>query len=447
MPYIGFMSLFGKGSDKSQEPNNDTSRNPFDREPVDRAPSADKADGDVDVPTYRGETGADVYSRVGRTAPQTVEPQSATQGATQGSTPGGRGDNAETTAFPSSGERAGAPGDVASTSRPADANGAANTSGASHTSVYRPKPAADSSQYSAGDYGDRDFAPAAGAAAGGATAGGATSAAQPQETMSLSRDDRAASAQQPTQQFASSDLHTSEQPAANAYQDPNRTSGIVGAGAAGAGAAGAGAVATQDYDQSSFEHEDDRAAVDRRDLDDTAVDPKAGRRGTIDFGLLFVRLALGVYLIIAGASTFFGLGASEGLSGLEGEFADYAMPGVLAIAVPTMQLVAGVFLVLGLVTPLAAAIGLVVTGFMAIHRLAQSDAGLNIFDWPEAMWLSVILFVIAVALQFTGPGFISLDFNRSWARRPLATSWIFVVIAVAALVAIWWFLAAVNPLG
>lgn len=172
-----------------------------------------------------------------------------------------------------------------------------------------------------------------------------------------------------------------------------------------------------------------------------------GKRGTIDFGLLFVRLALSVYLIFAGVTTFFKLGGSEGLAGLESDFAAYALPNVLAIGVPTLQLIAGVFLLLGLITPLAAMLGLVVTGFTALHALVESGAGLDVFAWPESVWLSLVLFVIAFALQFTGPGFYSLDFGRSWARRPLATSWVFVILGIAALVAVWWFGAAVNPLS
>lgn len=179
----------------------------------------------------------------------------------------------------------------------------------------------------------------------------------------------------------------------------------------------------------------------------TEEEPQRARRGTIDFGLLFVRLALSIYLLVAGASTFFKLGGNEGLSGLENEYGEYTMAAALAIGVPTVQLIAGAFLLLGLVTPLAAMFGLIVTGFEAIHGLNTSGDGLDIFAWDESVWLGLVLFAIAVALQFTGPGFISLDFNRSWTRRPLATSWIFIVIGVAALVAIWWFGAGVNPLS
>lgn len=190
--------------------------------------------------------------------------------------------------------------------------------------------------------------------------------------------------------------------------------------------------------------EEVKAAARAEKAEARKADP---RRGTIDFGLLFVRIALSVWLIVAGVATFFGLGDGGGLAGLEKDFADYAMPQVLAIAVPTLQLLAGAFLLLGLVTPLAAMLGLVVTGFTAIHALSTSGAGLDVFSWPESVWLSVVLFLINIAVQFTGPGVISLDFSRSWARRPLATSWIFVVLGVAALVAVWWFGAGVNPLS
>ena len=190
--------------------------------------------------------------------------------------------------------------------------------------------------------------------------------------------------------------------------------------------------------------EERKAAGARAKREQWKADP---RRGTLDFGLLFVRIALALYLIVAGVGTFFGLGEAQGLSELETSFAGYALPQVLAIAVPTLQLIAGVFLLLGLVTPLASMLGLVVTGFTAIHELTQSSAGLNPFNWPDAMWLSIVLFLVAFALQFTGPGVISFDFGRSWARRPLASSWIFVVIGIAILVVAWWFGAGVNPLS
>ena len=96
---------------------------------------------------------------------------------------------------------------------------------------------------------------------------------------------------------------------------------------------------------------------------------------------------------------------------------------------------------------------MVATGFMAIHELAASGTGLDIFAWPEALWLALVLFVVNVGVQFTGPGFISVDSAlgvkalSSPARRPLASSWIFFILGAAALVAVWWFGAGINPLN
>ncbi len=170
------------------------------------------------------------------------------------------------------------------------------------------------------------------------------------------------------------------------------------------------------------------------------------RRGTIDFGLLLIRLLLGGWLIIEAVGTFFRLGGNPGLSGLEADYSGYLAPGGLAIIIPSLQLSAGVFLLLGLITPLFAMVATIATSFTALHALTTSGAGANIFAWPETIWLSIVLLGISLTLQFTGPGFLSLDYGRSWARRPLVSSWIFVLLAVAGGVALWWFGAGVNPL-
>lgn len=188
-------------------------------------------------------------------------------------------------------------------------------------------------------------------------------------------------------------------------------------------------------------------APDAAEAPEASETAATAKRGTIDFGLLLVRLGLGVYLILAGLRPLLQLGDSAGLSEVTEQFAGYPWADILGVGVPVAQLVAGAFLVLGLLTPVAAMLATVVTGFTALHALAVSGAGLNVFNWPESVWLSVVLFVIALGVQFTGPGVISLDFGRSWARRPLASSWVFIVLGLVALGAIWWFGAGLNPLN
>lgn len=302
---------------------------------------------------------------------------------------------------------------------------------------------------------------------------------QPRETMNMgpttgsqnnSYDDRdfasrnASFEEEPTTVTPAADYGnepTTVQPAASPAGDATNY-GAAGVGAAGVGAAGAGAAgmaSTQHFDSPSQYSDETAMSLDADSAaaaqyeEEKALRRQYGKRGTIDFGLLFIRIALGGYLIIEGVRTLFSIGASAGISGLEGEYANYAMSNLLATGLPVLQLVAGVFLVLGLLTPLASMAAMVATGFMAIHELAASGTGLDIFAWPEALWLALVLFVVNVGVQFTGPGFISVDSAlgvkalSSPARRPLASSWIFFILGAAALVAVWWFGAGINPLN
>ncbi|WJY67875.1 DoxX family membrane protein [Corynebacterium auris] len=171
------------------------------------------------------------------------------------------------------------------------------------------------------------------------------------------------------------------------------------------------------------------------------------RRGTTDFGLLLLRLLVGGYLILDAVRIFFRLGGSAGIEGLENAFAAYAYGDVLAVVIPTLALAAGVFLVLGLIAPVAAMVAVVVSAFGAAHALAQSGVGANPLDWDAALWLPVMLFGTSFVLQFTGPGLYGVDAGRSWARRPLASSFVCAALGVAVAILVWWFGAGVNPLA
>lgn len=174
----------------------------------------------------------------------------------------------------------------------------------------------------------------------------------------------------------------------------------------------------------------------------TAVD---ARRGTIDLGLLLLRFVLGGYLIFSAIQTFFQLGSSQGIAGLEAQFGAYAYGNALAVIVPTLELAAGVFIVLGLLSPVASMVAIAVTGFMAAHTAANTGTGFNPVAWGADVWLAVILLGVALAHQFTGPGFYAVDSGRGWARRPLASSWIFAALGIAAAALMWWFGTGINP--
>lgn len=169
-----------------------------------------------------------------------------------------------------------------------------------------------------------------------------------------------------------------------------------------------------------------------------APQPPIGR-GTIDVGLLILRLVLGAVLIITSLGILFQLGGNAGLAGLEEQLADYNYPRALAIALPTMGLASGVFLVLGLLTPIAAMVAVAATGFGAIHAVDVAENASNVFAWEPSIWLAISLLGMALTVQFTGPGVFGVDFSRSWTRRPMASSWICAALGIAVAVLMWWF--------
>ncbi|PRQ10759.1 hypothetical protein C1Y63_09890 [Corynebacterium sp. 13CS0277] len=170
-----------------------------------------------------------------------------------------------------------------------------------------------------------------------------------------------------------------------------------------------------------------------------AVVVESPRRGTIDFGLLLLRLVLGGALGLHAVSVFFGLFGSRGLVSLQNEFAGYDYPSILAVAIPALELTAAVFLILGLMAPIAAAVALVVTSFTLAHQVYNDGT-------QDGIVLAGVLFGLALGLQFTGPGRIGLDFSRGWARRPLASSWVMLLLAAACVAGLWWVGTGVNPL-
>ncbi|MGO1949910.1 MAG: DoxX family protein [Mycobacteriaceae bacterium] len=232
--------------------------------------------------------------------------------------------------------------------------------------------------------------------------------------------------------------------------------GAAGAGAAGVGAAGAagdaGAPETTTFPAGDATSRYDEAATpaDPDPADAAVADEGAGvvgepRRGTLDFGLLILRLVAGALLIVRGLQTLFAFGGDPGISALEQTLAAYNFADILAVAIPVAQIVAGGLLVFGLLTPLGGAVAIVVAGFLTLHNLSLWDSGY----WPYALspavqfWAAVAL--IGLVLTFTGPGRYSADISRGWATRPLASAWIFALVGAGAAAALWIAVGGGNP--
>ncbi|MBN9644997.1 DoxX family membrane protein [Corynebacterium mendelii] len=166
-----------------------------------------------------------------------------------------------------------------------------------------------------------------------------------------------------------------------------------------------------------------------------------GKRGTIDFGLFVLRVVFAALLVFQALSVLFDLDGAGGLQARETALAGYAWPGALAIGLTSVELAVGVFLLLGLISPVAAAGAVVVTSFSALETITAAGTAASPLAWDDSVWLALMLVALAVTVQFTGPGRISADFSRGWATRPLASSWLFFLLGSAAAAALWWFAA------
>jgi putative oxidoreductase len=176
----------------------------------------------------------------------------------------------------------------------------------------------------------------------------------------------------------------------------------------------------------------------------------AGRRGTQDLGLLLLRAGFGALLIAHGLQKVFGWWGGSGL----GSFGDslsalgYQHAGILTYVAAGTEIAAGVLLVLGLFTPLAAAAALayLINGLLA--GIATQDSPRQFpFFLPEGHEFELTLIVVAAAIILIGPGRYGFDAGRGWARRPFIGSFVALLVGVGAGVAVWVLLNGTNPLG
>ena len=127
----------------------------------------------------------------------------------------------------------------------------------------------------------------------------------------------------------------------------------------------------------------------------------------MDLGLLLLRLVVGGLFIAHGSQKLFGSFGGYGLEGTGGFMRRLgyhpgrAMAGLAGLA----EFVSGLLLVLGFLTPFAAAgiIGVMLNAIISVH-------------WKNGMWNTdggmeypIVLSSVAAALTFAGPGAYSID--------------------------------------
>jgi putative oxidoreductase len=152
-----------------------------------------------------------------------------------------------------------------------------------------------------------------------------------------------------------------------------------------------------------------------------------------DAGLLLIRFAVGGVFFAHGVQKAFGLWGGPGIAGFARalEAFGYTNATLLSWVTAVAEMVGGAFVVLGLLTPLAAA-GLLAISINTV--LLKAANGFFIAGPPGAgaVELDVVLGLAAAALVLTGPGRIALDRGRTWNRRPAPWGVLCLVVGVAA---------------
>ncbi|WP_072807281.1 DoxX family protein [Rhodococcoides yunnanense] len=170
------------------------------------------------------------------------------------------------------------------------------------------------------------------------------------------------------------------------------------------------------------------------------------KRGTLDLGLLLLRLVVGGIFLVHGLQKLTGIWNGPGLDGFRSLLEDtgYEQANILAIAGAVGETAGGALLILGLATPFAAAavLGVIINAWCFKQA---AEPGLQFFA-PNGVEYETLLGVAAAAIILTGPGKIAFDGRRGWATRPRFGSFIALILGIAGGVCLWIFLNGANPL-
>ncbi|MFF4899557.1 DoxX family protein [Streptomyces sp. NPDC001068] len=131
-----------------------------------------------------------------------------------------------------------------------------------------------------------------------------------------------------------------------------------------------------------------------------------------DWGLLLIRLTFGVFLAGHGCQKLFGFFGGTGLTATGKGFAELGYrPGKVFAAIGGLsELVGGLGLAVGLLTPLAAA---AVVGVM-INAMVTVTGAHGLWDTSGGVEYNVAIAVVAIGVAATGPGRLAVDRFFRW---------------------------------
>jgi putative oxidoreductase len=151
----------------------------------------------------------------------------------------------------------------------------------------------------------------------------------------------------------------------------------------------------------------------------------------VEYGLLLLRLVVGLLFAAHGAQKLFGWFGGGGPQGTAAFFSSlgYRRPAAMAVLAGLSELGGGLMLATGLLTPVASFL-LATVMLNAIGTVVWPKGFLGGYEFE------VTLLTVAVALAATGPGEISLDDAIGWADNITGIAWASLVLGSAIVVSL-----------
>lgn len=157
----------------------------------------------------------------------------------------------------------------------------------------------------------------------------------------------------------------------------------------------------------------------------------AGYIFAMDYGLLLLRLFVGLLFAAHGAQKLFGWLGGGGPQGTAGFFASlgYRWPAAMAVIAGLCELGGGLLLAAGFLVPLAS----LLLATIMLNAIAT-------VVWPKGLLggyeFELTLLTVAVALAATGPGDISFDGAIGWADNISGVAWASLTLAAAIVISL-----------
>ena len=115
------------------------------------------------------------------------------------------------------------------------------------------------------------------------------------------------------------------------------------------------------------------------------------------YGSLPIRIVAGITFVAHGLPKF------ENIAGTQGFFGNIGLPPELALPIGLLEVIGGIFLIVGVVTISAALFIIDMIGAIVLVRLPDG--------FVDGYELESLLIAISVSLLLTGPGRISIEYN------------------------------------